>query len=463
MRNLTCGAAKPHARHWPDPATSPQVHHWQRALLPGLLVVLPGLGLAQTTPIDVLSQFTISDSQREVARAIGTLCPAGNRVNARLQSDCNNLVGAAFQGAGTVRGAISAITPDSARVAVDRGQFPGASAQASGGAGGIGAGGYAIGGSGFRESWWLAASGQQAEAVADFGAWGLYATLASSRQERDASPNQDGYDDEARSLLLGVDRRLAAGWSVGAGLSVGRRDADYTGASGSQEADDTALNLHAGWSGQGWYADTLLSLGQRETEQARRTQYGNANVTVNQIYRARYDSDTQRLALTLGHRFGQGTWSLDPYVQFEKLRTDVDAYDEVASAPDAPGGGWAVSVDAQEERQLRGTLGLRASWVVSGDSGVFLPYLDAGWVTLLDSDENDAFVRYTGDRSEAVGLSGLRFAMRADAEDDSWGRVAVGIAAQFAHGRAGFLRYVQTFGEDRYARRELQLGGRLEF
>lgn len=238
----------------------------------------------------------------------------------------------------------------------------------------------------------------------------------------------------------------------------------YTGSSGSHESDETALNLHAAWSGDGgWYADTLLSFGQRQTNQARRTQYGNAGFTVNQSYRARYDTATRRLALTLGHRFDRGTWAIDPYAQLEQRQSEVDAYDEVASAPDAPGGGWAVSVERQEERQRLGTIGLRANWVISGESGVFLPYLDVGWVTLLDADENDAFVRYTGDRSDAVGLSRLRFAMRADAEDDRWGRVAVGIAAQFAHGRAGFLRYVQTFGEDRYSRRELQLGGRFEF
>jgi outer membrane autotransporter protein len=238
----------------------------------------------------------------------------------------------------------------------------------------------------------------------------------------------------------------------------------YTGSSGSHESDETALNLHAAWSGDGgWYADTLLSFGHRQTNQARRTQYGNAGFTVNQSYRARYDTTTRRLALTLGHRFDRGTWSIDPYARLEQQQSDVDAYDETASAPDAPGGGWAVSVERQEERQRLGTIGLRANWVISGESGVFLPYLDVGWVTLLDADENDAFVRYTGDRSDAVGLSRLRFAMRADAEDDRWGRVAVGIAAQFAHGRAGFLRYVQTFGENRYSRRELQLGGRFEF
>lgn len=428
-----------------------------------LLAGLPGPSLAQSTAVEVLNRFAGSDSQREVARAIGTLCPAGNRVSARLQQDCNTLVGAAFGGEGTVRGAIAGITPDSARVAVDRGQLPGMQSDAMGMRGATSLG---VASALLREDrWWLAASATQVDAGGDFGVWGGYLTLESSRNARDASPNQDGYADDGRHLRIGVDRRFGGSWVIGASLAVSRRDADYTGTSGSQASDDTQVNLHASWAAeQGWYADALLSIGQRETAQARRTQYGTAGGGgVNQTYRADYDSDTQGLALTLGHRFDRGTWAFDPYVQLERLRSDVDAYEEIASAPDAPGGGWAVSVDAQEERQLRGTLGLRASWVISGAAGVFLPHVDLGLVRLLESEEGDAFVRYTGDRSEAVGLSRLRFAMRADAEDEAWGRVAVGVAAQFAHGRAGFLRYVQTFSEDRYSRRELQLGGRIEF
>lgn len=436
----------------------------RRMMAIAVLIGLPGIGHAQNSPIDVLNRFTTSASQREVARAIGTLCPAGNRVSARLQQDCNNLVGAAFGNEGTVRGAIAGITPDSARIAVDRGQLQ-RTPMRSAAAGRSGGGGVAAGGLRSAPEGWVSASADQVDAGVDFGPWGLYATLESSANERDASLNQDGYDDDGQSLLIGVDRRLGAGWSLGFSLGLARSDADYTGGSGNHESDDSSLNLHAAWSGEGgWYADTLVSVGHRQTTQARRTQYATAGGgAVNQTYRARYDTSTRRLALTLGHRFDRGTWAIDPYAQLEQRQSEVDAYDEIASAPDAPGGGWAVSVDAQEERQRLGTLGLRASWVISGESGVFLPSVDVGWVTLLDADEADAFVRYTGDRSDAVGLSRLRFAMRADAEDDRWGRVAVGVAAQFAHGRAGFLRYVQTFGEDRYDRREVQLGGRFEF
>lgn len=437
----------------------------RRMLATAVLIGLPGLSAAQNSPIDVLNRFTSSASQQEVARAIGTLCPAGNRVSARLQQDCNALVGAAFGGESTVRGAITGITPDSARIAVDRGQLQSSPSRTSAAMRSAGSGGFAGSGLTGDPNWWLAASGDQVDAGADFGPWGLYATLQSSRNERDASLNQDGYDDDGQSLLIGVDRRLGAGWSLGFSVGLARSDVDYTGSSGSHESEDSSLNLHAAWSGDGgWYADSLLSVGHRQTTQARRTQYATAGGgAVNQTYRARYDTTTRRFALTLGHRFDRGTWAIDPYLQLEQRHSDVDAYDEVASAPDAPGGGWAVSVERQQERQLHGTLGLRASWVISGESGVFLPYLDLGWVRQLDADEADTFVRYTGDRSEAVGLSRLRFAMRADAEDDTWGRVAVGIAAQFAHGRAGFLRYVQSFGEDRYDRREVQLGGRLEF
>ena len=51
---------------------------------------------AQNAAADRLAQFAQSDPQRRNAIAIGVLCFAGNRLSARLQDDCNNLVGNAF-------------------------------------------------------------------------------------------------------------------------------------------------------------------------------------------------------------------------------------------------------------------------------------------------------------------------------------------------------------------------------
>lgn len=429
---------------------------------------MPGLAMAQSTPIDVLNRFTDSGSQREVARAIGTLCPAGNRLSARLQQDCNSLVGAAFGNDASVRSAISRITPDNVRVAVDRGQLLRRSQNRAARGAAIGAGKFPGGGMALGENWISSDGYSYASAGESFGDWGFYATLEFNRSERDASLNQDGFDGDGQSLTLGLDHRFDGGWVFGGSVLFGSSDVDFTAGSGDQEIDERGFNLHASWAGAtGWYADSLLSFGQRETDQTRLIGYtlgsGNSSVGVNQSYSADYDSDTRLIAVTLGRRFDQGSWSFDPYAMLESLQADVDAYDEIASSPDAAGAGWAVRVAEQEESFTRGTLGVRASWVLSGDNGVFLPFIDLGFVNVLNSDEADAFVRYTGDRSDAVGQQRLNFAMRADGEDDSYGRVAIGISAQFAEGRSGFVRYAQHFGEARYSVREFQLGGRFEF
>jgi hypothetical protein len=68
---------------------------------------------------DVLGRFADTGPTRETARAIATLCPAGNRLTARLQADCNNPVGAAFPNNPQVRNALAAITADNATVPID--------------------------------------------------------------------------------------------------------------------------------------------------------------------------------------------------------------------------------------------------------------------------------------------------------------------------------------------------------
>ena len=74
---------------------------------------------AQNVATQALLPFTVSDSQRELARAIGTLCLPGNRLTRRLQTDCNNLVGGAFAGDGGVRQAIESIVGDNVTATID--------------------------------------------------------------------------------------------------------------------------------------------------------------------------------------------------------------------------------------------------------------------------------------------------------------------------------------------------------
>jgi len=91
-----------------------------------LLILLALTGAhaqAQNAAVDRLNQFAGSVAARENARAIGVLCFAGNRLTARLQDDCNSLVGNAFAANpatdNAVRTALASITADNATIPID--------------------------------------------------------------------------------------------------------------------------------------------------------------------------------------------------------------------------------------------------------------------------------------------------------------------------------------------------------
>ncbi len=414
------------------------------------------LALAQSTVIDTLNRFAATGPQRESARAIGVLCPAGNRLSARLQSDCNALVGAAFQNAPGVASALSRITPDNATIPIDRsalGKFtpirvPGASS-----------------GPGWGSLWTeeddvaLALSSDAGESP-----WSAYAQLRFDNDDRQASANEDGFERDARGVTVGVDRRMGANAYVGGAVSVHRSDADYSDDSGTLEVDDAAFHIYSGWqSDGGFHLDGLAGLTRSDAKQVRRIAYSVGTTGVNQSFDADFDSDERLLALTAGFRIDRGTLNLNPYLRIEAVDASTDGYTERSRAPEANGAGWAVVVDELDENFTRLSAGFRGSYVISGANGVYQPFLDIAWVNVSGLDADAANVRYLGDQSASVGQSPLQFLMAADDEDDGYGTVALGVSAQWANGIAGFASYRQNFGDDRLDTQQFDLGLRFEF
>lgn len=427
-----------------------------------VLLALAGVAEAQNPAIERLQQFAATRPQLENARAIGALCFPGNRLTARLQDDCNNLVGNAF-GANpatdvAVRRALAAITGDNVTIPIDRS--------------GLGRAGLPVAGARAGGPGWAALLQADADMVSlkldeagGDAAWSLYVNARVDRNERDGSASEDGFDEDGSALTVGFDLRTSPSTHIGAAVVWGQREMDYSEDSGSLDTTDLALNLYAGWQGSaGWHAESLLSLTRRDYEQVRRVAYGAGGpFSVDQAFDSRFDGDERLLALGGGYQWSRGATTLDPYVRIELVDAESDGYTEVSRAPLANGGGWAMEVDALDENFTRGILGLRWSHAFSGSSGVWMPYADLSWVRVSGADADAARVRYAGDRSNAVAQTRLDFFMEADEEDDGYGSAALGVSAQWANGWSGFAGYRQNFAEDRYRQRQLDLGLRREF
>lgn len=435
----------------------------KKILFGALLLALGDAAQAQNAAVERLIQFAASRPQLENARAIGTLCFAGNRLSARLQDDCNNLVGNAF-GANpatdtAVRRALAAITGDNVTIPIDRsglgrsGRLPKPLGTRSGA-------GYAA----WMEADESMVSLNLAEDEGLGSDWSMFVNLSLSNSERDRSGNEDGFDEDGNALTAGFNLRTSDTTLVGAAVVYGERQMDYSNNSGSLDTADLTINLFAGWQGgNGFYVDSLLSLTRRDHDQVRRIAYGLGPAAVDQQFDSSFDATERLLALTGGFQVYRGASTFDPYLRVELVDAASDGYAEVSRNPLANGGGWALEVDALDENFTRGILGFRWSHAISSSNGVWMPFIDISWINVSGVDADAARVRYAGDRSNVVNASRLDFFMQADEEDTSYGSAALGLSAQWANGWSGFASYRQNFSEDLYRQREYNLGVRAEF
>lgn len=427
-----------------------------------LAMLFAGGAHAQNPAVSRLTQFAETAPQQANATAIGVLCFPGNRLTARLQDDCNNLVGNAFVADPAtdtaVHTALRSITADNATIPMDRSGLgklnllPTAPSQTGPG-------------------WAALLSADQSMVALNIagdgtagGNWSMFVNARFNNDERDASSNEDGFSSDGNAVTVGFDLRTSAATHVGAAVVYGTSDMNFTDRSGSLDATDLGFELFAGWQGDsGFYLDSLLSFSSRDHDQVRRINYGLGSATVDQAFDAQFDSDERLLALTAGFQFASGAASFDPYARFEYVDAQSDGYAEVSRNPTAAGGGWALLVDKLDETFTRGVLGLRASYAISSGNGVYVPFVDLAWIGVSGVDANAARVRYAGDRSANVNTDPVDFFMAADDEDDSYGSAALGMSAQWANGWSGFLSYRANFSEDLYDRDEFNLGLRMEF
>ena len=414
-----------------------------------------------------LNRFSNNATQREAARAIAIICPTSGRANARFQQDCNSLVGAAFAGNGAVRDALAALVADQTPVAANRAFLAGAgellSARLSGGFGKMGGGAGLMGLSEFSShaqsstpGWNLAA-----DDGAGFGPWSLFGSVESSQIDREASGDQDGFDSSGFGVVLGLDRSVGDNGVFGGAFRYRKTSADYTGGSGELDQRDLIGDVYLSLRGQSpWYFTALASTGKRSSDQIRRANYTiDASTSVAQSYFSDFDTNLLSGALTVGYQANFDAFNLDPYLQLEYARQEVDGYDERASNLAGNGAGWAVQVADVTGSSTSASVGTNASWAISGSNGVYQPFVGLRWTQVIDSQENNVGLRYLGD----IGAARETFFAGTDEEDRSYGSLMLGLSAQFADGVGGFLRLSRHFAESRYDNTGVQLGFRVEF
>lgn len=272
--------------------------------------------------------------------------------------------------------------------------------------------------------------------ISSSGRLSPFAVLDSSDTERKATTISRAYDQDANTVILGFDYRVAGDLIAGATLSYLDSETDLDNDQGSSDNETIVLGLHASKYWGDTYLDALLTYGQIDLDIERVSPGGRFDGST--------DGDFHSAELALGRMINHKQWSVSPSLRLQHVRGALDSYTEVNTT----GGTGAISFREQKFESLNARAAIQTDYVVLTDWGVLVPslyfayhheYIGAGAVTTT---------------------AGLKQFSDDPARNYRVGRL--NLAAQFKRGLSGFLSYERLINHEFLDRDTVALGVRYE-
>jgi len=307
------------------------------------------------------------------------------------------------------------------------------------------------------------AAGDSSEA--DLGwAWFVNANLGS--QDRDRSPNEDGYDADYYGGTLGADYAMRNGAVVGVAFGYENYTTDIDGggaptqvnptsvsAGGGVDGDSYVVSVYGTYSRDEWYSSLIVSYGTADYDLNRRALFlpgvapvGRPSATdfiINRSYHANTDSHQFAAEATLGAiLISSGPFSMDGYAKVDYLSLYIDGYTEKerdnTGTTTTPG--LALTYLGQDVDTTETSLGVTLRYDIGTSFGVLTPYLG-----------EEGRYRWNGGGgrlhySYANAIQHVDFASPLDNNDKVYSVVTAGLSGQLAHNVSVFAQYEAFVG-----------------
>ncbi|MET0064883.1 MAG: autotransporter domain-containing protein [Candidatus Thiodiazotropha sp.] len=425
---------------------------------------------------DALAPYTGGNPNLEsLAGVIAEACPSG-RLGDQLQSDCNAVVGAAFDEDPNTARALQQVVPESATKANNVSRQGGETQVRNLGSriSALRAGTRGLSFNGL--DWRIDGEDLPVHLLADAyrksqggGAsadnpllesrLGVFVTGDIASGSKDETDLESGLDFDTYGLTVGADYRISNQFILGGAFGFINTQADLNNNAGDLDTQGYSLSLYGTYySEQNYFIDFAGSYGVNNFEQTRNIVYqldGFANV--NQKLDADYDGDMYSLFVGSGYDFSRGAWSFGPRVDLEYVRSNVDGFTEEVSNASADGGGWATRVEDMDQTWLTMNLGGRVSYTQSTDWGVLIPYARLDWLHEFKDDSQVVNAYFVDDpNAQAIEIS-------SEDPDRDYMRLRLGASAQFQNGLVGFFDFGTLFANSRWSSNNVSLGVRMEF
>lgn len=411
--------------------------------------------------------------------------------SARLQADCNALVGAALEtpGDSSIVNAVEQVANDEiasqGTLGVENSQLQARNvasrmAQVQTGVSPAGLTLADFGLSGLVPRTFSVALGVAGDDSigAGFSRTSVFVNGSFYRGEQDPNAFEKSFDWDAYALTMGLDHRFTDNFFAGASVGYTDTSGDFDNNGGEVESDNVTVNVFGSFSTDGgFFIDGTAGYGSTDYETSRNVIYQLAGADVNQVARSSTDGDELNLALAAGFNIQRGASTFTPRARLDYLDTEVDGFDEIMchrptgncrdQGNDNDGAGWALALGDQEIESLRATLGISWQAAMNQDWGVLLPHASVDYVHEFEDDARDVFFCFLEDQlcpgNAGVATSADPFVIRTASPDRDFVLLGGGFVAQFAGGKTAFINLEHMAANDDLDYTGVTAGFRVEF
>ena len=429
--------------------------------------------------VDVAASDTLSSradltpNERNVARAIETVCPQLGMMSSRtaeqedLFQQCRQML--ENSSSSGIPNTLEQVTTEKARastsVAVETGNQQLANigsrlAALRGGATGVSLQGFTLNVDGQPVPAQMAAgalasqlSGGAASGDSAFGRWGFFLNGSFNFGDKDTTENETGFDFSTTGVTAGADYRFSDQLVAGGAVGYARSDTTFDSDGGGLDTETWHLAAYGtyGWSERG-YVDAIVEYGWQSYDSTRNIRYQIASDTgvVSRKAKADYDGTQFGASIGAGYDFDKGPLSYGLYGRAGYVQVDVDGYRERGAS------GLDLSLDDFDATSVTTTLGARVSQVFNTSWAVLVPQARAEWEHEYDQDADTLVARFAADPTATA------FGIETDSPDRDYFRIGVGLSAVFPHGFSAFVNYDTVLDQQDWTDHLIDVGVRWE-
>jgi outer membrane autotransporter protein len=297
-----------------------------------------------------------------------------------------------------------------------------------------------------------------AEAVINIsqdGRMSMYLNASYLKAKQATTAFEAGSDSDIITITVGTDYRLTPETIIGMAFSVADGRTDYGDKESRLDSQNYNLTAYGSYYLQQWWFDGSLVYGFNNYKQKRDiacTSVGCSDLT--NTYKADYDGATYGASLGGGYDFILQAFTISPFIQWNGGTVKTDDYKEKAINTGVPTA--LLNMDEQSRDFSTLSAGSYFRYVINSKKGVFMPNLRI----MLNHDFKDGVQTISGN---IVDLENSDFTVNANARDNDYLTIGLGVNMQLPNGNAGFIDVETVEAYENLDQYKFTAGWRWEF